>query len=88
MAENTIYTYDEKVHITAGELRGMGLELPEKIPDCAFVPRYAVKFNVGDVVTDGNCCGASFQVYMSQPFRWVESKLHLRDKSVKKVPAA
>ena len=82
---NPLYTYDGKQHVTARELRGLGLELDEKIPDDAFVPREALKFDIGQVVTDGELCGSSFQLYARQPFRWVSSNLHKRDGSVKKV---
>ena len=37
--------YDECLHITAGELRGMGIEIPSDIPDCAWTSRDDVEFD-------------------------------------------
>ncbi len=84
--DNPIYTYDDKKHVTAGQLKACGLTIPDPIPDRAFVPRDGVRFDIGRLVTDGELCGASFQIYMSQPFRWVDDELYKKDKSVKLVP--
>ncbi len=39
-------TYDEAMCITAGQLRAVGITVPEKIPDYAWVPRRSVKLTV------------------------------------------
>ena len=81
-----IYEYDDKVHVTVKQLRECGLEIPDGMPDKAFIPRHGMKFNMGRMVTDGDNCGVSFQIYVSQPFRWVEPKMELRVPDVTVVP--
>jgi hypothetical protein len=43
--------YNPVTCITACELREIGLELPDEIPDCAWVPREAVHWNFPPVET-------------------------------------
>lgn len=39
--------YDPGTCVTAEELRAMGLDLPETVPDCAWLPRASVKVGTG-----------------------------------------
>lgn len=70
--------YDPRTCITAGECRAMGGEVPTDIPDCAWVPRRALKLDsvMADVTEADRKARAlpSFKVTLTitEPFRWVE----------------
>ena len=66
--------YDSTLDITAGEMRAMGATLPEKFPDCAWVPRSAVKF--GELTSkvrnrEERTFDLHVSVEISEPFRWL-----------------
>lgn len=65
--------YDSEKCITAGELRGMGLLIPEEVPDCGWIHRGAYKIEAGDVQLkdDGYGFGMDLKVTITEPFRWV-----------------
>ena len=82
--------YDPKICITAGELRErMAMNIPEDVPDCAWVPRIAVYMGAFDVVpvkqeTDGNGMvdtTANVQIHIRTqieilaPFQWFTATL-------------
>lgn len=70
--------YDSTICITAEELRDIGIEVPETIPDCAWVPRWALRFSVGEVVAvDATRYTTNCRIGFAQPFRWVESEVTL-----------
>jgi len=60
--------YDPALCIEAGELRAMGIQLSDNIPDCAWVERWSIKWEVQRVEEEGMiCCVATF----NRPFRWL-----------------
>ena len=40
--------YDSRLHLNAGELRQMGIALPEEIPDCALTSRLEAVWGIDD----------------------------------------
>jgi hypothetical protein len=74
-----IYEYNSDIHITAAALRGMGFKVPDTIPDCAFVPRYAIQFHSSRPVIDGERCSVSFKIHVDQPFLWLEAQTELEN---------
>ena len=64
--------YDPRLHVTAGELRKLGVELPEKIPDVAWVPRAALRFGKPEAEMDGeDSMTVTVPVEALEAFRWV-----------------
>ena len=63
--------------ISAGELRSMGLDIVDSIPDCATIPRSSMKTKVGEVGGDpeNNLLTVDFQIEFEQPFEWVTVKI-------------
>ena len=74
MTETTCDQRGEGVgrEITAGELRAQGYKIPDNIPDCAWVPWWALSPVVGsaDASESGD---VKFNVQITEPFKWVES---------------
>jgi len=66
--------YDEVTCITAGELRAAGAVVPENIPDCGWVPRHALRYEVGKATGDPATGRFSVGIGVTflQPFRWLE----------------
>lgn len=66
----------EKPHIiTAGDLRRMGAEIPEDIPDCAWIPAYALQVIVHDVSLSEVELGkvtATFDLKINAPWQWFQ----------------
>jgi hypothetical protein len=65
--------YDSVICITADELRATGFQIPQHIPGCAWVPKYAV--DLGELKVDRNAddpdvLDLSVQFNARQPFRW------------------
>ncbi len=72
-------TYDPRTCLTAGEVRAIGVELPESVPDCAWVPRWAMRTELGKV-TDGDTPGSvdmMIGISFSVPFTWIELKIEV-----------
>ena len=71
--------YDEQTCLTAGELRSMGLVVPEEIPDVAWVPKDSVKIGEGRNTTwagsGPRVIKVSMSIRITEPFRWVEATL-------------
>lgn len=68
--------YDPKLDITAGEFRALGKVLPASIPDCAWVPRAAMRMGEVKATPTGDPSRrgvhVSWSVTFDEPFRWVE----------------
>lgn len=64
--------YDPTLHLTAGELREMGADLPAHIPHCAYVERTACDFSPANVVCIEGRLQMRFILKFLQPFRWLE----------------
>ena len=64
--------YDESTCITAGQLRAMGLDIKEYIPDCAWIPRYAMKISSGKVSGDPEkgMMNAQMNFEFTKSFTW------------------
>jgi len=71
LAEGT-RDYDPTLHLTAGELREMGADLPPHLPRCAYVERTACDFSPESVVCIEGRLRMRFTLKFSQPFRWRE----------------
>jgi hypothetical protein len=66
---------DERVY--AADLRAIGCNIPEKIPDCAWVPRSSIEFGEPDVQIDGKCFDVTLTFAVSEPFRWAEYEFEI-----------
>lgn len=64
--------YDPTLHLTAGELREMGADLPAHIPHCAYVDRTACIVSPDSVVAREGRVVTRFALKFSQPFQWEE----------------
>jgi hypothetical protein len=64
--------YDEATCVTAGELRAMGVPVPEKIPDCGWVPTHAVRWGPPNASMEGDTVFVELGVSFLEDFRWVE----------------
>jgi hypothetical protein len=71
--------YDPQKHITAGELRQVGITIPEHVPDCAWTPRHAISF--GEVAvdrgTDPDVMNVSVDVELGRPFLWTRVEVEV-----------
>jgi hypothetical protein len=63
---------------SAGELRDMGLEIPDDVPDVAIVPRASVVFGEVEATVDGTDVKYSLPVSFTEPFRWVTAVAHIK----------
>lgn len=74
-------TYDPETCITAAELRASGINVPEKIPDVAWVPKWSIKFGVpaaNEVLyPEKDTIAVDVQVEFSEPFRWVYAEISI-----------
>ncbi len=78
---NTHYEYDPATCITAGELRQLGIALPEGIPDCGWVPRAAIRSHVtGSQITPAGALEVDMTVRFDEPFRWVTVDVTIQNK--------
>ena len=71
--------YDEATCVTAGDLRAMGIQLPENIPDCGWVHRDALEISSTSVgpplpSPDGKIT-IDVVMKLTKPFRWIELDL-------------
>jgi hypothetical protein len=73
--------YDPDTCHTAGELREMGFQIPDSIPDCGWIPKYALKMNRFDsdntVEKDDGKFIFNIQCEITVPFKWVETEIEL-----------
>jgi len=74
--------YDPHTCLTAAELRGMGLTVPD-VPDAAWVPRSSVRFGEVKAVEpdtpNPTSVSVEFSVSFTEPFRWVEIDIPIKD---------
>ena len=66
--------YDAETCITARELRAMGCDISEEVPDCAWVPRSSIAISLGGVEphpSDADCAVVTVNLRCAEPFRWV-----------------
>lgn len=61
--------------ITAGELREIGIPVPDTIPDVASIERAAVQIAPGDPVRDGDKIRMKLNVSFSKPFEWIDLRI-------------
>lgn len=63
--------------VYAGSIRTLGVEVDPRIPDCAWVPRSAMRID-----TKGRADGDKLQmmatVTFDEPFRWVEIPITIK----------
>jgi len=60
--------------VSAGELRSRGYAIPEQIPDCAEIPRYAIVPRLESVQIypqEPTRIDMVFEVKFTEPFTWV-----------------
>lgn len=61
------------------EIRQMGVNLPERIPDCAWVPRVSMQAKVAPAASSapmkpaGMSWSIPLEIYFTEPFHWVEA---------------
>lgn len=65
--------YNPNTCITAGELRSMGIPIPESIPDCGWVSRHAIEFKEKSCIETKEYGKLKFEfdVKVHEPFHWV-----------------
>jgi hypothetical protein len=65
--------YNPLMCIEAGELRAMGIQIPDNIPDCAWTERWSIQWNSAEVKEKEGIvsCGITF----TRPFRWISINL-------------
>lgn len=73
-----IVEYDPATCITAGELRAVGVPVPDNIPDCGWVPRWAWTFKAEpaehQAAQSPDVISMEVSHRFSEPFRWVDVK--------------
>lgn len=65
--------------VSAGELRAMGIPVPDTIPDCATTKRSAIRMHVGPTTGDpgARTVNVRVDVAFDAPFEWIEMKVEL-----------
>lgn len=60
--------------ITAGALRAIGIAVKPSVPDCATVPRHAMKWEIEsqDCDVDTQTLTTNLVLSFTEPFSWVE----------------
>ncbi len=57
--------------ITAGELRAIGFQVPDSIPDCGNFVRSSMKMHMAGCVAAGDILNLNIEMTFTEPFRWV-----------------
>jgi len=70
--------YNPTTCITVEELRSLGIHIEEKIPDCAWIPRWSVKMEVGEVTMKDNKLAVEMNTTFQEPFQWIETTATLK----------
>lgn len=66
-------SYDPETCITAGEMRCLGFEVPENIPDAAWCRRSSLHMVLDNVAQgENNTVVMNFMIHLSEPLQWVE----------------
>lgn len=61
-------------YVTAGELRALGIPIPERIPDVARVPRSAIRTEVEDAEEQGDgAIRITITYRFDATFEWIEA---------------
>lgn len=58
--------------VSAGELRQLGLNVPDGVPDCATVRRSAIRMKVSDTQCSPSTISFGVDVEILDAFEWVE----------------
>ena len=70
------YNVPEEDRFYAAQLRDMGHHVDDDVPDCAWIPRWAIKFGEPRVEAgDGQSLRVSVPVTFTEAFRWFELNL-------------
>jgi hypothetical protein len=71
----------QKTNITAGELRALGLTVQADVPNCAVIPRWAIRIKSDSikVVETEKGLEAVFSVETTEPFRWCEVTINISE---------
>ena len=69
----------DETPISAGWLRECGIPIPKSIPDCATVPRSAMRMEMVGYSAAGNTMTAQMKVTFSEAFKWVEATVLIDD---------
>jgi hypothetical protein len=85
MPNETEPEYDATTCITAGELRDLGIAIPDSIPDCGWVKRSAMFFkpspqpppNAEDI--KNNILRVDLSVGFHEPFHWISTKFTINN---------
>ena len=68
--------YDPVTCISAGELRAIGLPMPESIPDCGWIPRTAMEIKALESKLNGETeLRINTEIKFTEPFRWITVSL-------------
>jgi hypothetical protein len=65
----------DEMPIYAGQLRQMGCEIDERIPDCAWVRRRAIVFAPATAEMEGKLVRVRMSATVNEPFHWVEATI-------------
>jgi hypothetical protein len=64
--------YDPVTCVTAGELRALGAEIPDAVPDCGWVSRAALLYdNSPEVTVEGSRMSIHMSATIDEPFKWI-----------------
>lgn len=67
--------------ITAGELRAMGCTISDTVPDCAWVPFWAVQIESGEATdVGGGKINVPLKLTLLQPWQWVTVQIAVKEK--------
>lgn len=65
--------YDPDLCIHAGELREMGFNIPKAVPDCAWIPKSAMRMHVEEGKSQNpRLPNISLELTVTEPFQWIE----------------
>lgn len=73
--------YDPFTCITAGELRSMGIVIDDGVPDCAWVPRFSLRWtatNIRPLDEEEREIEVTMKVNLTEPFRWINVNVKLQ----------
>ena len=71
--------YDAATCITAAEARACGIDVPETVPDVAWIPRASIRVELGEVTADieEKQFNATFAIHFSEPWRWIRIRFEV-----------
>lgn len=79
--------YDPNTRLTAGQLRKMGVKVPDGIPDCGWIPSTSIHFGEPKVEVQGDpsnpdkdfSLSIGFRISFREPFRWVTASFTIKE---------